>query len=459
MIGRRACALAVAVVLLTTVAGAQRPTVVRDPVRATVRGVVRDTLARRPLAGALVQLAGDDSTSSFTRSARSDSLGRYAIDSVPVGRYAIGFLHAQLDSLGLQVPARTIRVRNRRDVRTNLSTPSANELSVAFCGAARAVGGLVLGVVRDARNGRPIAGATVTGEWVEFTLTRGDLQRRQPVQADTTSEIGTYALCGVPSAGSVYVRAIVGSDSTDQLDLHAPSSGVLRRDLFVGASTGMLSGVAMTADSTRPLAGALVRVAGGTPVRANARGEWRLLDAPAGTRTLEVRAIGYYPARIPVDVVTGAAPVRAELSTFQAMLDTVRVIASRVADRSEGGFERRMRSTPGHFITEADIAKRPNLWASDILRMAPGARLEGSGIDRWISVRGMFGGRCVPSVYVDGMYMFTLSADELDAIVTPSRIRGIEIHVGTVTPIEFQQSIDSCGAIVIWTKGAPAGRR
>ena len=199
-------------------------------------------------------------------------------------------------------------------------------------------------------------------------------------------------------------------------------------------------------------------------------------DAPGGTRMLEVRAIGYYPERRPVDVVAGARPLRVSLLTFQAVLDTVRVVASRVSDLSGGGFDARRRSSLGNFLTEEEIARRGGAWTSDIFRSVQGIRLDGSGIDRRILIRNGFGDACAPSVFVDGLYVFEPTADELDAIVTPARIRGIEVYTDASTPAEFQRpgqsmslgistdaaspiearrSATGCGAIVIWTKARP----
>ncbi len=463
--------------LAAPAARAQRPDSVRAAAGVRVSGVVRDTLARAPLAGALVQLAPYDTGSTVNRSAQTDSLGRFAIDDVPAGRYLVGFLHPLLDSLGLQAPTVDLRVA-RRPVRIDLATPSASMLRGAMCGMALsgASGALLMGVVRDARDGTPVSGAVVTGEWVEFILTGTRLSRRQPAVRAATGEQGTFALCGVPAAGSIFVRAQHGSDSTDVLELRAAADGLLRQDLYLGTSPAQLSGLVFTAEGSVPVAGATVGLVGGPQTRSDARGAWTLVDAPGGTRMLEVRAIGYYPERRPVDVVAGARSVRVALLTFQAVLDTVRVVASRVGDLSGGGFDARRRSSLGNFLTEEDIARRGGAWTSDLFRSIPGVRLDGSGIDRRILIRNGFGDACPPSLFVDGLYLFEPTADELDAIVTPARIRGIEVYTDASTPAEFQRpgqgmrlgvssdpaspiearrSATGCGAIVIWTKTRP----
>lgn len=452
----RLLALAAVVSLAAPRALAQRPDSLRAATGVRVSGVVRDTIARTPLVGALVQLASSDGAPTSARSVRSDSVGRFVIDAVPAGRYMIGFFHPLLDSLGVQAPVVDLRVA-QRPVRVDLSTPSASLLRASFCGAERTSGAgsgaLLLGVVRDARDGEPIAGASVRSEWVEFTLSQGRLTRQEPSVVTTSGEQGAFALCGIPRAGTILLRATGAADSTDLVELRSDSDGLLRRDLYLGAAPTLLRGTVSSSDGSRPLAGATVRMLGGGEARANARGEWTLAAASAGTRMLEVRAIGFYPQRHAVDVVAGAPPLFLSLLTFQEVLDTVRVVVSRVNDRSEGGFDRRRRTSLGNFFTEADLARRGAIVTSDIFRSMPGARFEGSGFNRQIMLRGAFGDDCPPSLFVDGVYLFEPSADELDVFVRPNMIGGIEVYTGANAPPQFQRSSTLCGAIVVWTKG------
>jgi len=208
----------------------------------------------------------------------------------------------------------------------------------------------------------------------------------------------------------------------------------------------------VTADGDRPLSGAMVRIADGPQTRTNARGEWTLASAPAGTRMLEVRAIGYFPENRPVDVIADAAPLTVPLVTFKAMLDTVRITVKRAQDRSGGAFEARRRSGMGRYITSEDIERRNVFWLSDMFRMMPGVRLDGGGFNRNILVRNDFGENCVPSVYIDGLYMWRLSAFEIDALLPAKQVRGVEVYRGFETPFEYQRTVPACGAILIWTK-------
>jgi hypothetical protein len=134
------------------------------------------------------------------------------------------------------------------------------------------------------------------------------------------------------------------------------------------------------------------------------------------------------------------------------MLDTVRITAARVTDRQDSGFDTRRRSGLGQYLTGEDLARRGAVVTSDVFRNMAGVRVDGTGLSRQILVRSAFGDHCAPAVYIDGMYMWTLSADELDGMVTPPRIRGIEVYNEATTPVEYQRSLSGCGVILIWTK-------
>ena len=69
-----------------------------------LRGVVHDSLTGAPLREALVQLVVDTSaeaTPASVRAVLSDSLGRFHFDSIPTGRYRLGFFHDLLDGTGI----------------------------------------------------------------------------------------------------------------------------------------------------------------------------------------------------------------------------------------------------------------------------------------------------------------------------------------------------------------------
>jgi hypothetical protein len=437
--------------------------------QAPISGTVLDSLTKRPLVDAAVQMVSSDGSGRFTRTVHSDSLGRYTIADVPAGRYLLGFLHPVLDSLGIEAPLREILVAGPQPIRADLGTPSARAMRTAVCvntreGRASDSAAVIIGVVRDANGGEPIAGAKVVGEWHEMTFTAKSVVRRTPRIVATSGPNGWYALCDVPSPGLVGVEASRGADSTQKLEVEVPSERFLRRDLYLHArgtiATTRLTGTVTAAIGNRPVANALVSFGGGQEARTNERGEWSLSDAQVGTRMLEIRALGFYPERRPVDVVPGSAPVRSSLLTLRNVLDTARITAARVSNTHMRGFEERRQSAgSGHFMTAQDIARRRPSVLSEVLRLVPGMRFERSGNDgaeTRILMRATFGleEKCEPEVFIDNRFFGYMSGEDLDMAVRPNDVAGIEVYPASMAPVEFHRGMASshCGVIVIWTK-------
>jgi hypothetical protein len=465
-------------------AGAQAPDTTTRAPGAKVTGVVRDSVARKPLAEALVQLVSADDPGKFVRTSKSDSAGRFAIQDVPIGRYTIGFFHPALDSLGIELALHALYVGSaEQSVKADLGTPSAARLRAEVCGKqGRDSSGVIIGIVRDAQTGSPAAGVTVTGEWLEFMLRRNALVSGSAQRMTTSRPNGWYAMCDVPTGGSVALRASNGIDSTGLIEVEVPSTGIIRRELYISAGPGIETGsgklngtVAATAGG-RPLGGALVSIVGGPQTRANDAGEWSFANAPTGTRMLEVRALGYYPFRNYVHVLSGAAPVHVSLSTLDAVLDTVRVRSNRLSAVDRTGFADRRHSGPGRYYTSAHVARRQVVATSDFFKTVPGIRLgyasdtlatdmaiavspdDMSLADKRLLMRGISGDWCAPAIYLDGIHMPHFGADDLDGWLQPKDVAGIEVYSEATVPNEFQQGRSGCGSVVIWKKPA-AGKK
>jgi Carboxypeptidase regulatory-like domain len=473
---------------------AQVPDSTHRTVGATLSGIVFDSLARKPLAGAWVQLVAADGANRPARTVTSDALGRFTIADVPDGRYMLGFFHPMIDSLGIEPPVRDVAVTRQRAVHANLAIPSGLTIAAAVCGVRAGKdsgvvvqGGAVIGVVRDVQGGAPVSGAKVTGEWLEYSFQPGSIGRRRPRLVVATGATGWFALCNVPAGGSMLIGATRGADSTDLVELQVPRSGFARRELYIGAARRVvavsatpladtlapttrrirvgdvrLTGTVLAAESRRPLAGAFVSIVDGPQVRASDQGEWTIANAPAGTRTIEVRSVGFYPERRPIDVIPGAPPLTVALNNFRAVLDTVKVVAIMGPDRHFSGFAERQRSGIGHYYTAADFEKRGVIETSDLFKNVPGVYLRHGEMGTDIMIRSDFVETdrttgspklyCKPSVYLDGMPLFEASADEIDVAAPAKRVRAIEVYTGATSPPQFQAGLTGCGAIVIWTK-------
>lgn len=450
--------------------------------QSTVGGVVTDSLAKQPLVGAVVQLVSADSVGRFGASVTSDTLGRFSFAGVPRGRYALGFFHPLLDSLGLGPPLREVRVdRDGEILRVDVGVPGPQTMRATICGAKSvrdSTLALVIGTVRGAGDGAPESGATVEARWLEYSLGEGGIGRRIGRLTATTADNGWFALCGVPSAGNVALMATRGADSTDRVELAMDDGGFLRRDLYLGAARTVavvdtadgntvtyhrragdvrVTGVVVRVEGGKPLAGARVGIVDGPGAVANDRGEWAIGGAPPGTRMLEVHAVGYYPEQRAVDVVPGAPPVRIAMRTLKAVLDTVRVVASRLRNQPPLEFDLRRRSGAGHYLTQEMLQHRRMLRTSDAFRNQAGVILEHAGLGRHaLGMRGIWG-MCRPTIYIDGHWFEGLDVDDLDTMVNPKDITGIEIYDETTAPPQYRDYTREtpCGSIVIWTTMAP----
>jgi hypothetical protein len=434
--------------------------------------VVYDSLARAPLGGAAVQLVGTANGRQFARNAQGDSLGRFVVDSVPSGKYTLSFFHPVLDTLGIEPTVREITVNAPQALRADIGIPSAKRLRSAICrGAALSdTGGMVVGTVRSASDGAPLSGVAVTGEWLELSVRRNGMQRSNQRIVANTGENGWFAMCNVPTGGAMKLLASKGRDSTSAIEVQVPGEGYARQELYLGATRRPLSGTVSTEDG-RPISGARVDIVGEPETRTNEQGRFTMENVPAGTRMLQVRAVGYYPAVRPVDVVAGAPALRVSMTTMKAVLDTIRVTAVSIT-RGLLGFEERRRSGPGRYITGDQLERLHPNSAEQVFQNVMGLKIsvDGSG-ERILQMRSLFVGdflhndvqtHCAPAVYVDGfripslmdssMKPLPLPLSDIDSWIEPNRIGGIEIYQAGQVPSEFAEAMNGCGAIVIWRK-------
>ncbi|HEX6573378.1 MAG TPA: carboxypeptidase regulatory-like domain-containing protein [Gemmatimonadaceae bacterium] len=445
----------------------------------SVSGVVHDSISNTPLEGAMVQIAQGE----FTKTATSDATGRYMLSDIPPGTYTLGFFHPVLDSIGVEAPTKQVTLSNR-GVIVDLSVPSPARLRTAICGPAPSADSvaLIIGTVRDAATDQPATGVKVTGEWLEYVINRGGMNRHLANMTATTGENGWFALCNLPGSGTVALKGIRGSDTTGVIEVQIPSSRFLRREIYVGSDetetvaapvtnpgtttvaapaarvihigNGKLTGKVVALEGGQPLANAIVMVVDGPFVRTNDQGEFTLTRAPTGTQMVEIRAVGYYPHRAQVNVVANAAPLDVKLSTLKAVLDTVKIIAKRLPQGpGDGGFLLRRRQGFGRFMAPQDIVKLNPINTSDLFRHFPGVRFSLNEFGQpIIQVRGAFAEWCEPAIFINGMNVSFMDTSDIDTWVKPQEVAGIEVYSGTMVPGEFQEGLRGCGSLVIWTR-------
>lgn len=203
----------------------------------------------------------------------------------------------------------------------------------------------------------------------------------------------------------------------------------------------------------RPVEGALIGVRG-TDLHGESGtgGEFTLAKANAGSLTIHVRRIGFFPESATVTVLAGTT-VNAEFTLRRVVvaLQPVVILGRRAVTGYMAGFYQRLSRGHGHYFTEEQVAKRNPGNMTDLFRMVPGVRIDTRGFRNSVRFRGA---RCAPLTWLDGSPLYAGEFD-LDS-VDPRSFAGIEIYSGAASvPAEFQgnRSLSSaCGTILLWSK-------
>lgn len=466
----------------------------------SITGTVYDSLSTHaPLANATVVLV---ELSHYTT---TDARGSFHFDKVPDGRYTLGFTHAILDSLDLELPVVAVDVAGASKS-VALATPSQATVYARLCPGPRDTDtGVIMGRVHDVDDHTPLADATVSTDWTEYTLGGGGRPAAHRVRdAVRTNSGGVYFLCGVPTGVPLEVltelagfgagpllrsldtrlleRAdfalsrrdsaarVAAGDSTH--DASRDTSRDVSRDTAHVRGTATLRGTVVGADG-RPVREATVDVLGTQrSARTDAAGKFRLENIPAGTRSIEVKAIGLSPMTAAMDFATNGArdtTVTIDRTALALGADTVKGRARTPSPIEDNGFETRRKQALGTYVTEDQINRHAYQDLSAVLRgigdirvdcNAQKAGLQGVRclpMPKMMGIADFNGNYCTPNFFVDGVpfpVATTAQFGDLANMARPGVIRGIEVYAnpGTI-PAQFDlTSSTGCGSIVIWTR-------
>ena len=439
-----------------------------------LRGRVFDSVAALPLAGAHVELVNADDRSRILFSTTSDSLGRFVLDSVARGHYIAGFIHPMLDSLGLAIAQRLLTVAADGEVRLDLAVPSPERIEGALCGRAadKETDGAIIGYVVNSHTLAPSESTTVIAEWAEIVLGKNGVGHTVLSRTGMTDANGWFVVCGVPTASSVIVRAVSGADTSGAIELDIPKSRIARRTLYVDHLLALdsttvahvpdsvvkqnghhtvLNGWVRTEDGV-PIPGARVRLFNSDVVAVtNTEGAFELAGIPGGTQTLMTRAIGFVPDDRAVDLTDQHVPVVVGMLTIRRFLDTVHVRASRPTLMSAVGFDDRRRLGSGKFFTASEIERMHPNELTDVLRRAPGVTLTTDNSHN-VKIR-MRGDQesCTPAIFLDGKQLINWELGDINGLVQPEDVGGMEVYTPAMTPAEFRTR-QGCGTVMIWTR-------
>jgi hypothetical protein len=436
-----------------------------------VEGVVFDSVHAKPLVGVRVVAVGLGAQFEARREATSDASGRYRIDSLPSGRFAVGFESALLDSLEVALSPREANITAGQVATLDLAVPSPAKLRSAVCLGATlpAETGVIVGHVVNAETEDPLAGVTIAMQWRDLGVDRKTLRPINRERSDSviTDRDGWYRMCGVPTGTWVSMQVRLANRNGAALRTRIDDTlGIAVEHLsFSTSSETPADGLASAPTGTATLAG-IVRSTLGTPVpaaevrvrgtraegRTDAQGAFTLGGLPAGTQQLEVRRIGYAAAEVPISLHSGTTTTRDVVLRRIVSLDSMVIVASRpkypdfFAHQSMG---------QGHFVGPEAIAKQHVSRTSDYFEKIPGFAVKANG-SRSIVV-GNQGpaaarGECVATVIIDGSRVMEYPPSVND--VHWSEVAAIEAYPASMAPNappDYHISAD-CGGVVIWTK-------
>ncbi len=430
-----------------------------EPRRVTVV-LIDSLLTNDVLRGAIIEREG------ATGITITNADGVFTLDSMRAGRQRVLVRHPLLDSLGLDaLPIDVIVRRDSSPIMISLPTPGTLFTEKCSRGSKLHIGdGLILGIVRDAETDQPVSGIEVLAAWrgIDSTFAGGGNRARARVR---TNAQGQYLICRAPRFTPVElwvrdgerdtprVRTQLGAAIFGAFDLSV--NGAAASDSSVRAATGSFSGriLMLNGDGLPNATVELDRV----ELRSitDSTGRFIFVQVPAGVRSVEIRALGFKPSRVGLNLRSGQRIVRdITLDRTAAVLGEVVVRADRSATWDSLGFVRRRALGGGYFFTKDAMRGIADL--STALRGVPGIRGRSSeGSQRLIAGRGA---GCYPAFVVNGVRFAAGGALGPEAMIRAEDVRAMEVYTSRLsTPAEHQRFGD-CAVIVIWLRDPQAER-
>jgi hypothetical protein len=426
--------------------------------KAHIAGVVLDSLNGGYLSGADVMIEG------VTTTLRTDSLGRFSIDTLPPGTYQIGVFHPLLDTLNTALTSKPFRVGPDSTSFVLLAVPSPTTLIRSACPKAMGGDGMsaVIGHVNDPERLTPIAKAEVSVAWTTIEVSKEfGIRRSSHLVRDTTDASGSYRICGVPSSLHATLQARRGSAVTAEIPIALGDRPIelLTRNLLLASDdsvaktgTASVSGV-VTLQGSGTNAGSRVELLGTDMVAlTNEKGEFTMQNLPSGSKVLMARHLGYAAETIPVDLSSREqSHVTIALQKYVAVMDPVLVTARRTAALDRTGFGQRRKSGAGYFLGPEQIEKMHPFRVTDLLRSVPGLRVTpGQFGDMVSSTRDARGG-CV-QYFLDEMPYKEMTPGDISDFVNAHEVVAVEVYQSGMAPAQFIGTLSDCTTIVFWTR-------
>lgn len=231
-----------------------------------ISGYITDAVTGEPIEGAIVSVIGANI------SARTRVDGSYALNNVPAGVPAI---EAAADGYSPQ------------QVQVNLPAGQVVEQNIGL----QPLTGMIRGVVLNAADNAPIAGASVIVKGTGIAV--------------TTGSDGSYTLTDVPREPQTVSASAEGFNPEEAIVIVIGDLNVTQ-DFLLTPVTGTIAGIVRDAATAMPISGATV-TAGGMTATTDGSGGYALNNVPIGAQSVNASAPDYNPASASVTVVVGAA--------------------------------------------------------------------------------------------------------------------------------------------------------
>jgi hypothetical protein len=317
---------------------------------------------------------------------------------------------------------------------------------IAQCGHDR---GVLEGDIANASTGALLDSVAVTVQWIQVTNASARNYEVDPASIAAVVDHAHFRACGVPVNAPVRIRVARKGYHDIDGEVTIPPSATLQRNLrLVPASiqqgTGIISGRVLRVDSQPVQSGkAMIRRLGREVPIAN--GHFSILNLPAGSWPVEIRALGYTTAGTIVDVPeTGIASANLVLAEKAAVLEGMTITAASSADiRTLEMIMVRKRVGFGTFFLPGDPRLERALYLNDVARYATGFHLRN---DDSIEARYEGSKRCIPTIYVDGMRNPLSLGGQMEDVLAVAAFPDM-----TGVPVEYRD-MRNCAVILVWMK-------
>jgi hypothetical protein len=413
----------------------------------TIRGIVFDSLLHQPIPNATVQ-ADAGSVTTMT-----DREGRFTLIS-PTPIHRITVFHDFLDRSGLGSLQAEVTDKTSRSMMV-LSTPSLATIWGRLCPGKDLVkgrGGIVYGTVRAADGKTRLSGAQVRISW-DFNAigATGAAARTADSKSDST---GTYYTCGTPPNENVYVLGYSSTLRSGALTVPGDTLPMRRVDLVLGdyGKTATVHGI-VRGPNQNPISGASVDLIGTDAVaRTDANGRFTLTAVPTGSRTIEVRTIGFAPIFQPVAILEKGNE-EIPVTMLATALPGVNVTGRQNVSRLQLDYEQRKREGFGTFKDSTEIVKHTSI--RSIFQGIPSLVITGVDATSFalftptLSINNNPVGGCPVNVYIDG------KPSDTSVLISLSKeqIAAIEVYIRQeFAPAQYLLLSNNCGVVLVWTK-------